>query len=175
MIVNNELEWAFTAEVVAYCTVLLRHIIWWVGVQVPAGARFSRFLILSRPALGPVGTAGDFSENKGAGAWTYRFPSTTMVKNVEAISPLPHMYSWHGALLIKHRDNFTISTHSLFWLLTINPNFFMLVEAPLWQLVSKHIRKVLLSVGCAFWRWSIVVERCRGKLSYSHITKTKLN
>jgi hypothetical protein len=33
-------------------------------------------------------------------------PSSVEVKKGGAIPPLPHMSSWHSALLIKHRDNF---------------------------------------------------------------------
>jgi hypothetical protein len=33
-------------------------------------------------------------------------PSSAEVKNCGAIPPLPHMSSWRGAWLIKHRDNF---------------------------------------------------------------------
>jgi hypothetical protein len=36
--------------------------------------------------------------------------SSAEVRNGGAKPPLPHMSSWHGAYLIKHRDNFTIYT-----------------------------------------------------------------
>jgi hypothetical protein len=67
MIVNNELERAFTAAVAAYFTVLLRHNLMDWGSS-PGGGKIFSFFILSRPALVPVGTAGDFHKNKGAGA-----------------------------------------------------------------------------------------------------------
>jgi hypothetical protein len=34
-------------------------------------------------------------------------PSSAEVKNGGAIPPLPHMFSWYKALLIKHRGNIT--------------------------------------------------------------------
>jgi hypothetical protein len=34
-------------------------------------------------------------------------PSSAEVKNCGFILPLPHVSSWRGASLIKHRDNFT--------------------------------------------------------------------
>jgi hypothetical protein len=37
-------------------------------------------------------------------------PSSAEVKKVGAIPPLPHMSSWHSALLIKHR-----TTYLIFW------------------------------------------------------------
>jgi hypothetical protein len=36
-------------------------------------------------------------------------PCIAKVKNGGAIPPLPHMPSWHGTLLIRHRDNFTFT------------------------------------------------------------------
>jgi hypothetical protein len=36
-------------------------------------------------------------------------PSSAEDKNGEAITPLSHTSSWHGACLIKHRDNFTFT------------------------------------------------------------------
>jgi hypothetical protein len=33
---------------------------------------------------------------------------STEVKNIGAIPPLPHTFSWHGAWLIKHLNNFTL-------------------------------------------------------------------
>jgi hypothetical protein len=35
-------------------------------------------------------------------------PSSAEVKKGGAISPHPHMPSWHSAYLIKHRDNFIL-------------------------------------------------------------------
>jgi hypothetical protein len=36
-------------------------------------------------------------------------PSSAEVKKGGAILPLPNMFSWHSALLIKHRENFTFA------------------------------------------------------------------
>jgi hypothetical protein len=40
-------------------------------------------------------------------------PSSAEVKKGGAISPLPHMSSWHGASLMKLRDKFTITFHNM--------------------------------------------------------------
>jgi hypothetical protein len=39
---------------------------------------------------------------------SYSPPSTAELKNGGTSPPLPHMSTWHSALLIKHRDNFTV-------------------------------------------------------------------
>jgi hypothetical protein len=39
--------------------------------------------------------------------------SSAEVKNGGAIPPHPHTSSWHGALLIKHRNNFAITFYVL--------------------------------------------------------------
>jgi hypothetical protein len=36
-------------------------------------------------------------------------PFSAEVKNGGAISPLPHLSSWHSACLIKHRNNFAFT------------------------------------------------------------------
>jgi hypothetical protein len=40
-------------------------------------------------------------------------PSSAEVKNDGAKPPLPHVFSWHSAYLIKHRGNFTFFTGML--------------------------------------------------------------
>jgi hypothetical protein len=38
--------------------------------------------------------------------FSYLAPSDAEVENGGAAPPLPHMSSWHGAKLIKYRENF---------------------------------------------------------------------
>jgi hypothetical protein len=40
-----------------------------------------------------------------------------LIKSGGAIPPLSHVYSWHGAELIKHRDSFSFFTYSFIKLL----------------------------------------------------------
>jgi hypothetical protein len=72
---------------------------WTAGVSIPG--RGKRLFVFHSVQTGsethqasyPMGTGGDFSGGKAAGAWSWPLPSGAEVKNGGDITSLPHMTS----------------------------------------------------------------------------------
>jgi hypothetical protein len=107
-----------------YICIELRYLSWysdslWVGQPGSSSQHGKIFLFstVSRLALGPtqppiqwvlgaISLGVKWPEHEA----DHSTPTSSKVKNGEAIHPLPHMPSQHSAWLIKHRDNFIIFT-----------------------------------------------------------------
>jgi hypothetical protein len=62
------------------------------------------------PPSYPMGTVGDFPESKAPGSEAdHSPPPSGEVKSGGAMRTLLYMYSWHDALLVKHRDSVLLS------------------------------------------------------------------
>jgi hypothetical protein len=77
------------------------------------------FTIVSRPALGPTQPPIQWILGVKRSGREAGHSSPSSAKNGGAIPPLPHTSSWHTALLIKHRDNFTFFYLRLLFLLVV--------------------------------------------------------
>jgi hypothetical protein len=80
--------------------------------SIPGSGKIFLLFRECRPALGPIqpfiqwvpGTVYPGVKRSKCEAHL-SLPSSAEVKNGRAITPLPHTSSWHGAYLIKHRDD----------------------------------------------------------------------
>jgi hypothetical protein len=95
---------------------------WTAGVQFPIGARNFFYSTASRPALGPTQTSIQWVPGILSSALKlpgrekdHSPPFSAEVKNGGAIHPLSHMFSWRGASLINHRDNFAFFVTTLIY------------------------------------------------------------
>jgi hypothetical protein len=91
-----------------------------IWVRFPVGARYFSLLPSVQTGFGPhpvsypMDTGASFPE-AGRKADHSR-PPRAEAKNGAAMTPLPHMSSWRGASLIKHRENFTFTISSFVWM-----------------------------------------------------------
>jgi hypothetical protein len=90
----------------------------------------------SRPTLVPtvsytIGTEDSFRDVKRLGREPdHSPPPSAEVKKVRAIPLLPNTSSWHGAYVVKHRDNFTLPSPTINLKFTCTYSLLVLFGAP---------------------------------------------